>query len=208
MSWQVMAILFTVLGGIAIDICLHSRTTINYSALQKTFLCLCALAFVLGIAYRQVKDRYTFEHVIPVSIEYVKMWGNKAGYAVTPTVPAKVVYGEPKLDLVIDGSALSKYSEKFELIAVVGHFLEKDGSYMDNQDISKSAAYRITDDDIVVSIPLSQMYLDEVAMGSQVDNYLLLAVPIGFSSAQFKTLKDAVDHGAQIIAKRATFHPQ
>jgi hypothetical protein len=100
-----------------------------------------------------------------------------------------------------------KYKDRFKLIAVVSHFLAKDGSYTDSQDICKSDSFTITDDNFPMRIELSQQFFDEIARGADSETFILLAVPPNVKPSDFKTLNEAIKLGGEIISKVSSFHP-
>jgi hypothetical protein len=203
MNWWLVLVLYVFIATIAVDVVFHSKPTIALAVYKKLLLCVTALIFIASLAYKPVAAMYKAENVIPPELQYVEKWGTDYQNVVTASIPARLVSGPGNLEMDINGSSLIKYKDRFNLVGVVSHFSAKSGSYMAQADICKSSPYGITNERMTISIPLCQSYLNEIVAGARVDNFILVAIPLGSKAGEFETLDDALERGAQIIAKKS-----
>lgn len=204
MNWRVLSILLLIIALLSVDICRR----INAQRLHKVALSTLSVLILFAIFFGPLTDRYRSEHEIPETAKYLKAWGVLGGgYVISNSVPPKVLYGEAKLILVVNGPLLFRYKTRYRLIGVALHIFEGGGDYMDKPGICKSDAYNIANEDIHITIPLNEQFLSEaVQRNARGDNFFLLATPIGIKPGQFGSLAGAEKLGARIISRAAEIH--
>jgi len=149
------------------------------------------------MGYSQISNRYRQENVIPPAVMYMTSWG------VPPLVvtgdPPRVVSGVPISRVTVDGALLSKFRERFDLMVVVMHVVNVE-SYMDKTRICKSNVLKIRPETMQFKIDLDQNFLAEMEAGNVDPSFYLVALPKSLDSSSFRSLTEAEDRGAQVIA--------
>lgn len=204
-TWMLSALLWAVLAGLMIEICLFSRVTIRFSLGHKIGLCVLSTSLIVALAYHPVVARYRVEQEIPPSPDYLKVWGNSSNFVIKGW-PPKVVSGEAQTVMIVNGVPLEKYKSRYKLMGIVFHQIQGE-SYLDKAQLCKSRIYSIRPEEISIAVKYNEKYLEEMQDGASMEGYVLLAVPIGMNSEEFQTLSSAEDMGAKIIARVASSRP-
>jgi hypothetical protein len=203
LSWLVYLVVSILIACLGIYFCWRSRATFDYGPGRKTFLSICCAFFVFSISYNQIVQRYQDANKIPFNVPYLTSWGNRAPFTIDNGNPPKVTNGMARTAVTADGRLLDKFKDKFNLMAAVFHIVNAE-SYMDKEQISRSALVKIHPEDMTIPIDYNTTYLVEQNQQQGVvggEMYVLLAVPKGMGANDFTTLNDAEGRGVQIIGR-------
>jgi len=121
-----------------------------------------------------------------VSEECMTMWGR---------------FDDANLQVRAAGRCFLNRRASHYLTAVALHYFKK--SEFDDAPIQlKGDASDIQDGDIIVKIPITGEYLQEMNSGTKLTFYALLVVPRAVLVSDFSTLREAIGHGAIVVSRK------
>jgi hypothetical protein len=140
----------------------------------------------------------------PAAVEYLASWGtfdlNPVSIASSPGSPPQVIAGNASSKVEVYGNLLKKWKDRYK-VAAVCFFYDGKQDPKDTPGISKSAAFDIVDEIIVIVIPWNDQFLNILKAGAKGTNYVLLLLPKDLLPSQFDSLREATDKGAIMMER-------
>lgn len=198
MTWWLRIPLFLILVGVVADFGWRSPFTFRWNEAAKGFICLLAAGWVGWAGFQNVINARNTER-FPPNVMYMASWGAANPGGVTIYYNDKNgkgghIQGEAASRVVVQGSEVEKFAKDYRLWAACLHL----SGLLDPKDlpVSGSAIFDIDGPEISMKIPWSDRFQLEAINGQGGTNYVLMLIPKSVKSANFATIRDALNQGA------------
>jgi len=197
LTWQLRAILFAALAFLCCDFAW--RFPLGYRIGKWFRASTTVIGFVLigWVGYKNVSDAYERELVPPVA-KYIQRYGILADTLQLSTTTPPHILGSPASEVVVDGTALLNYADRYHLIAVAFHWSGAEDKY-DTGHILKSNVFDIRKGSVQLLIPWNTQFIAEVEKGEKPTFYAALLVPKSMIPNSFDTVREAQGLGARVL---------
>jgi hypothetical protein len=158
---------------------------------QIIILCLCLGSLAMS-SYSLYRDKHQPLHFAEECFKY---------YGMGPPGSGPMPWNRQTIYEQVDGRCFTEQESKYNLLGAAFHSF----GVVDRVDETLTGLGRpheISSSDIVLTIVLSESFLDVVTKGGRGTNYVILLLPKNLSTDQFSTIRQAKSLGAIVVFTR------